>query len=414
MHKDLNVHVAGVKRMVAAWLKSGFEQPVLLMNKDNDAAANSGSAAAREHAKKVSTRGAVKLCELMGMLLNKLTITRMTRKGSRTAMGFIFVPMNTMVTLYDFRTASAEIIVNLTVYRQFMQFVRDRKMSLAYHHLVKNIWTTINDLCTIIELIILLWHTKFVGYAPGSGAANRAQRKDYCRSGHTLWFKSVFRDHVDGWQAMGTSRGDGRMAELQSERHPMLPLKHINSKAQFKQNGTAEFIEQKLNTREGQQFLQQQAQAISSPGREKKRKVAQAKHDTKTVTEHRAAKAKSDVKREAEIAAINKCILIFDITCFEDPVMLKKIPLPQIDLQLKWHRLRELETNKKTEIPALSKMNKKQKAEILVAAIRRWITRVNAGQVHLMGQQLSQPVLSEEMALESDEDEDDAAYEDKD
>ncbi|KAJ7200835.1 hypothetical protein GGX14DRAFT_571839 [Mycena pura] len=179
----------------------------------------------------------------------------------------------------------------------------------------------------------------------------------------------------------------GANGPVAKRKAPNATLEQINLKAQFKQNGTAELIEQKLNTREGHQFLRQQAQAISSQGREKKRK---------TVTEHHAAKAKSDAKREAEIAAINKCIPIFDIACFEDPVMLKKILLPQIDLQLKWHRLRELETNKKTEIPALSKMSKKQKPEILMATIRRWITQVNAGQVHLMGPQLSQPVLSEE------------------
>lgn len=90
MHKDLNAHRGefyfistltyraclfilnprGVDSMMASWLKNGFEQPVLLTNKDNDAAANSGSAVAKARAEKVSSRGGVKLCELMGMLLN--------------------------------------------------------------------------------------------------------------------------------------------------------------------------------------------------------------------------------------------------------------------------------------------------------------------------------------------------------
>ena len=38
--------------MMASWVKNGFEQPVLLMNKDNDAAAQSGSAAAKERAER--------------------------------------------------------------------------------------------------------------------------------------------------------------------------------------------------------------------------------------------------------------------------------------------------------------------------------------------------------------------------
>ncbi|KAJ7192519.1 hypothetical protein GGX14DRAFT_578084 [Mycena pura] len=53
MHKDLNAHKGGVESMMAAWLKHGFEQPILLMNKDNAAAANSGSAVARERAETV-------------------------------------------------------------------------------------------------------------------------------------------------------------------------------------------------------------------------------------------------------------------------------------------------------------------------------------------------------------------------
>ena len=71
---------------MAAWLKNGFEQPILLMDKDNDAAANSGSATAREHAEKVSTRGAIKLCELMGMLLNN----KDDKKGQQDSHGVYF------------------------------------------------------------------------------------------------------------------------------------------------------------------------------------------------------------------------------------------------------------------------------------------------------------------------------------
>jgi hypothetical protein len=105
---------------------------------------------------------------------------------------------------------------------------------------------------------------------------------------------------------------------------------------------------------------------------------------------------------------------IFDVARFTDPALLKDILLPRIDLQLKWHRLRELEIDQKTEIPALSKLNKAQKAEEIVAAVGRWIPRVEAGEVPLMGHQLNKPVEPESKMLEYEDDEEDARYGDKD
>ncbi|KAJ7770375.1 hypothetical protein B0H14DRAFT_2632599 [Mycena olivaceomarginata] len=81
--------------------------------------------------------------------------------------------------------------------------------------------------------------------------------------------------------------------------------------------------------------------AISSEGRHQERKV-EVEHDRQTVGEHREKKTKADLKKATEIAEINKCVSVFDITQFTDPGMLKEILVPQLDLQLKWHRLREL------------------------------------------------------------------------
>jgi hypothetical protein len=104
-------------------------------------------------------------------------------------------------------------------------------------------------------------------------------------------------------------------------------------------------------------------------------------------------KTKADQKKATEIAEINKCVPIFDIR-FTDPGMLKEILVPQLDLQLKWHRLRELEMDKKTQIPPLSKLKKQQKAELIVAAVGRWRPQVDAGEVPLMGFQSSEPLES--------------------
>ncbi|KAJ6529797.1 hypothetical protein B0H19DRAFT_1082901 [Mycena capillaripes] len=53
----------------------------------------------------------------------------------------------------------------------------------------------------------------------------------------------------------------------------------------------------------------------------------------------------------------------------------------------------------------LSKLNKKQKAEVVLAAIERWMACVNAWEVPLNGNQLPEPLECEESVVESDEDE---------
>ncbi|KAK6977083.1 hypothetical protein R3P38DRAFT_2810654 [Favolaschia claudopus] len=91
----------------------------------------------------------------------------------------------------------------------------------------------------------------------------------------------------------------------------------------------------------------------------------------------------------------------------------KKITVPQIDLQLKWHRLREVETDKKTEIPSTSKLKKAEKAEVLVAAIRRWMPRVEAGEVQLMGKGNTEAPEEQNETIESDDEEDEVGYGDQ-
>ncbi|KAJ7914633.1 hypothetical protein B0H13DRAFT_1450967, partial [Mycena leptocephala] len=111
-------------------------------------------------------------------------------------------------------------------------------------------------------------------------------------------------DANEGW--LGSN---GRVAP---RRAPNATLEFINAKSQYKHNGTADFIADKLNTPAAQQFLRQQAQTISSEGRQKRR-IAQAAHDSRTVEEHREKKRKADLKKATEIAEINKCVPIFDV-----------------------------------------------------------------------------------------------------
>ena len=219
------------------------------------------------------------------------------------------------------------------------------------------------------------------------------------------WMPST-NDASEGWL--------GANARQARRRAPNATIDIINAKSRYKHNGTGDFIAGNLDTGDGQKFLRQKARAIGAEGREKNRKIAQAEHDTNTVAEHRDQKAKSDAKKAAEINAINKCTPIFDITRFTDPAALKDIPKPVLELQLKWHRLRELETDKKSEVPAISKLNKGPMAEAIVAALGRWLPRVASGEVPRLGRPVAVPVDAEEKRVESDEEEDDAGYGERD
>ncbi|KAJ7703412.1 hypothetical protein B0H16DRAFT_1347152 [Mycena metata] len=501
MHKDLNAHRGGVVRMIAAWLKNGFSQPIILMNKDNAAAASSGSSAAKERAEKVSSRGAVKLCVLMGILLNN----KDDKRGQQDSHGVYFAAHehighsirfpDTSNTRYQcYSLAAAEIIVNLPVYREMMQFIRDRKMSLAYTNLEKNIWEGINDLRTIVELVVLLWYgqnfshpvMRIVRARSSTGGPQNLwdmgpalrqliahlecviadpdiimgpnlthttasmdgkpwERPEAMYAAHALLptlplneVRVVFVEFLEGaletWRRFGSDILESNLTDAQKDkaampttncvnegflgsnarvalrRAPNATVDHINAKAQYKQNGTGDFIAEKLNTPAAQQFLRQEARAISAEGRQRKRKIAQAEHDQRTVNEHREKRTKVDAKKAKEIADINKCVPIFDASRFTDPARLKEILVPQLDLQLKWHRLRELEVDKKTEIPALSKLKKNQKADLIVAAIGRWMPRVSTGEVLLMGPEVPQTAEEGEEGVEPDEEEDDAGY----
>jgi len=188
----------------------------------------------------------------------------------------------------------------------------------------------------------------------------------------------------------------------------------LKSKSQYKHNGTGDFIAENLDTPESQQFLRQQARKIGAEGRGKKRKLAQAYHDTGKVAKHRATKKKNDAKKAADIKAINKCKPIFAIQRFKDPKSLDDMRKDALELQCKWHRLREPEIDKKTEIPPLSKLKKAELADVIVAALARWLPRIKSGEVPKMGLQLPGGVELEETVLEREEEEDDAGYGERD
>jgi hypothetical protein len=160
MHKDLNAHKGGNARLVLFWAKNGLVGPILLMNKDNAAAASSGSATARKHAEDVSSAGAVKLLALLGALLNH----KDKKKGQQdfvaiffeSILGYIIRFVDTSNTRYQsYSEGAAEVIVHLAIYIQLLEFVRNKKENRSFNHMESNIWKALHDIPTLTELCAL-------------------------------------------------------------------------------------------------------------------------------------------------------------------------------------------------------------------------------------------------------------------
>ncbi|KAJ6569910.1 hypothetical protein B0H10DRAFT_1964924 [Mycena sp. CBHHK59/15] len=103
------------------------------------------------------------------------------------------------------------------------------------------------------------------------------------------------------------------------------------------------------------------------------------------------------------------------LLCPRLPPTLRQAPIGQpLALYLAVHGLRGAEghphapNRPPVEIPALSKLNKTQKAEVIVAALGRWLPRVESGEVPQLGHQVPEPLELEEKIVEPEEEEDDA------
>ncbi|KAJ6470705.1 hypothetical protein DFH09DRAFT_954629, partial [Mycena vulgaris] len=121
----------------------------------------------------------------------------------------------------------------------------------------------------------------------------------------------------------------GANARVAKRRAPNTTLEFLNAKSQYKQNETAEFISTELDMPAGQSFLMQMARKIGAEGREKKRKIVQADADNTKVSTHRTKRDETRAKRIAELKEINCCVVIFDISRFQDPDSIRKSRWPR-------------------------------------------------------------------------------------
>ncbi|KAJ7938489.1 hypothetical protein B0H13DRAFT_2301516 [Mycena leptocephala] len=151
---------------------------------DNDAALKSGTSNAKKPAEAVSSRGAIKLTELMGRLPNN----KDKKKGQQGSHAVYFsayeniqrtIPLpDTSHTRYQSHSeGAAEIILHLPVYRVFMAFIRDRKESQKLNHLEHNIWKGLLYIWTLHELAVLAGYGQaithvYMKYVRGDASTN--------------------------------------------------------------------------------------------------------------------------------------------------------------------------------------------------------------------------------------------------
>jgi hypothetical protein len=119
MHKDLNVHKGGNAHLVLFWAKNRLVGPILLMNKDNAAAASSGQQ------QKESLQ---RMFCLLGALLNHKDKQKDQQDFIEiffeSILGYIIHFVDTSNMCYQsYSEGAAEVIVHLTIYIQLLEFI---------------------------------------------------------------------------------------------------------------------------------------------------------------------------------------------------------------------------------------------------------------------------------------------------
>ncbi|RPD58133.1 hypothetical protein L226DRAFT_467446 [Lentinus tigrinus ALCF2SS1-7] len=446
MHKELNAVKGGSKAMSAGWVRRGLPPPILLMNRDNEAAAEGGSSEAHDRAVEVSEGGGVKLASLAGALFKH----KDDKKGQQDSYRIFFEALGISVRFPDTSNtryqshceAAAELLVHLELYIEFLEFMRDKKTKRTFNHMEQNIYNALRDDSTLTDLCVLTLYAQAISHpylrevrGPTAASSNHLDlgplhdrlllhiqsiidnpslllAPDASYTTGALdglpWerpeaFYAVLRiaprlphlevmliDFFTG--AKGTwsrflpefipggvvstltvfekrraymhTTNDVNEGELGSlrvtlRRAPRMTLHQYNARRRYKINKTGRYIEQHLTALE-RKYLRKKARRVDAGGLEKKRKMAQAEADRKTVE----GKRKKDEEKAAK--AKEKKDVLDALAPLSDTSDLSQLTVPVLDLHLDWHRQFDREVPLKTNLP-----RRNVKVEALAAAIQR-------------------------------------------
>uniref|UniRef100_A0A0W0G5L9 Uncharacterized protein n=2 Tax=Moniliophthora roreri TaxID=221103 RepID=A0A0W0G5L9_MONRR len=168
MHKEMNAFKGAVQSMEEWWKENEREKPPCkLMNRDNRAAAESGSSEAATQAVAVSKGGAIKLTELAGAVFHH----KDKKKGQQDTVKYfaqhvlgmpIVFPDTSNIQYHCHGDASSELLVNYDFYFMLLEMVRDKKGAGTFTNLELNMYTGLQDTPTIEELCAISLYSQSV------------------------------------------------------------------------------------------------------------------------------------------------------------------------------------------------------------------------------------------------------------
>ncbi|KAJ3765715.1 hypothetical protein FB446DRAFT_794779 [Lentinula raphanica] len=374
MHKDLNAHKGATARMAEYWEENNKVPPMILMNKDNDAAAEIGNAAVKKRAEQVSSRGGVKLTKLMGLLLKNSN----SKKGqqdrhciyfeAREHLGFFTHFPDTSNTRYQSHCdGAAEIIVHLPIYQELLEFIRDEKQSARFNHLEYNIYQALYDIPMLTELAghtlygqaitypylrvvrsansnhldlgpiheSLIAHVQKIFDSPellcGPESSYRTASLDgkpwECPEAGALGtWKRFSADVTDRRLKEGLSAqlyipgtndvNESGLSDLRQLkiRAPNASLEYNNAQMMLKRNQTAKYVEDKLMDEADQKVLRGLERAEEARGNGKKRRKMIADAAQQKVAATRVRRAQTQQKKDKRTARLNGCVPLTDVS----------------------------------------------------------------------------------------------------
>ncbi|TFK77921.1 hypothetical protein K466DRAFT_441072, partial [Polyporus arcularius HHB13444] len=168
MHKDLNAMKGGYTRLTEFWAANNLEGPELLMNRDNEEAAQYGGGA-RARAQEKSTGGAIKLTDLAGALFRHKDDKKGQQDAFRyyfeAAVGKLFTFPDTSNTRFGSNGDAASVLVTyLPLMRSYLEQVRDKKADGRWNHLEQNVYRGLQCQNTLTELCIISLYSEAVSH----------------------------------------------------------------------------------------------------------------------------------------------------------------------------------------------------------------------------------------------------------
>ena len=168
MHKELNTVKGGYTHLEQFWKDSGLEGPVLLMNRDNEDAARAGGIAGKKAAEK-SRGGAIKLTDLAGALFRHKDDKKGQQNAFRyyfeDAVGEIFTFPDTSNTRFGSNgDASSVLVTYLPLMCDFLEQIRDKKLTGKWNHLEQNMYKGLQCKFTLTELCVLSLYSQAISH----------------------------------------------------------------------------------------------------------------------------------------------------------------------------------------------------------------------------------------------------------